>query len=66
MESIEVKKFITETGFKTLAEIKEHFKDVDPALVKVHLEYLLTRRTVKQISFSLENETKELYYIPGR
>lgn len=66
MDLQDLRKFISQKGFKTLTEVKEHFKAEDQEIVAMHLDYLNNNGTIKKVYFTVDNESNLLYYIPGQ
>lgn len=63
MDHTEIQKFITEVGFRTKGSIQSEFSKEDPEILNSNLEFLISRRNVRKISYQASSGKEELFYI---
>ena len=67
MESSQVLTFIQETGFRTLMEIHEKFKEGDQELLNSVLIFLVEKCSIRKILFQSPHGEDTMYYqLPTR
>ena len=67
MDFNDIKKSISERGYKTLTELKASCaSNEDQEVFMSHIAFLVSKNQIKKIKFqSASGQTEELYYIPG-
>jgi len=63
MNPEEIRKFITENGYRTLSELRAQFKG-DSGLLEMTLTFLVERTMVRKIKVQLMSGCEDIYYIP--
>ena len=65
MDPKKLAKFIAQTGYRTLAEIKQECQGQDPEILDMQLQYLLDKGLARRVRYDTGEEEKgELYYVP--
>lgn len=62
MTQSELLKFILSKGYKSHDEVKEHFKEVDPEIIEVHLMGLIEKKLIGKASYKSENDHGHIYW----
>lgn len=61
----EIKKFIEERGYRSLVEINMQFSKSDHDLIIGHLDFLISKGTIRRIKYrTMDGKDRELYYVP--
>jgi len=65
METQDLLRYIKETGFRTLEEVRKQFPGEDSEVMDTQLSYMASRNTLRRVSFQdCKGSTGELFYIP--
>lgn len=56
--------FIKETGFRTLDQIKNKFKDSDPEILETYLDYLIQKGSLNYTEYQSPAGKGEMYLLP--
>jgi arginine repressor len=59
----EIEKYISETGYRTKAEILAQFKDSDQGVLSANLDFMIAKTRVRRVKFASGNATEELFYV---
>jgi hypothetical protein len=66
MDYKDINKFIAETGYRSSAEIEEHFSGENAELIETNLNFLVERHHVKRVRYTeASSGVRDLYYIPA-
>jgi len=60
----EIKRYISETGYRTGSEIKAQFSDEDAEVLCVNMTYLVEKNMARKITCKTPKGPEDLYYIP--
>jgi hypothetical protein len=67
MDYTDIKKFISDKGYRDLTEIKSHFSSEDQEILYSSLSFLVSKGQLKKVRYITNEpgEPKELYIIPA-
>ena len=65
MDSENLLKFIKRSGYCTLDTIRKEYPNTNSEAIGIALNFLVNKNKVRMVNFSLNNETRRLFYIPA-
>lgn len=63
MDQEQVYKYIAQVGYRTLTELKEEFKEADPEVLSMTLNFLIEKKGVQKATFQGPVEGGTIYSI---
>lgn len=63
MDQEQIYRYIAQMGYRTLTELKEEFKEADPEVLSMTLNFLIEKRGVQKTSFQGPVESNTIYSI---
>lgn len=65
MESNDIKAYVAQTGYRTLAELKVHFITEDQEILESTLSYLTSKNSLRKVRYTGPSGVSDLYCIPA-